>query len=268
MNVNYISLIIFIIISICNIYFVKVGNKKGIYITKPLLIPMLIIFYVLSTENINWLIVSALVFGCLGDILLMLPRGMFVGEIFPSLIGHILIPMLIIFYVLSTENINGLKVSILVFGFIGGTLLMLPRNPFIGGLISFLIGHIFYIVAFINPIINYSILYLLFIISIPYIIGNIIILRSVLPYKKLKNIMKIFGVIYTIVISFMGFSSTLRIFYIQGFKFFATFLGSMLFIISDFLIAFGNLKYKSKNSGVLIMSTYILGQFLIVYGFI
>lgn len=215
MNVNYIALIIFIIISICNIYFVKVGNKKGIYITKPLLMPMLIIFYVLSTTNINWLIVSALIFGCIGDILLMGPKSLFIG-----------------------------------------------------GLISFLVGHIFYIKAFIDPMLDYNIANLAFILAIPYIICNMLIIRSVLPYKKLKNVIKFFGFIYVIVISFMGFSSTIRIFYVQGFKFFATFLGSMLFIISDSLIAFSDLKYKSKYSGVLIMSTYILGQFLIVLGFI
>jgi len=213
MSVNYIALTIFLLISIFNIYFVKIGNKKGIYITKPLIMPALIIFYILSTSNISWYIVGALIFGWIGEILLIIPKSLFIW-----------------------------------------------------GMISFLIGHIFYIIDFIKPMIHYNILLLIYVFAIPYTICNILALRSSLPYKNLNSVMKIFGILYIIAISFMGFSSTIRIFYIQGFKLFSTFTGAMLFIISDYLIAFDKLKYKTKSSGVFIMTTYIIGQLLIVLG--
>ena len=215
MSLSCVALLLFIIISINNIYFVKVGNKKGIYITKPLLMPILILFYLLSADSINWLIVFALIFGCIGDILLMI-----------------------------------------------------PRNLFIGGLISFLIGHIFYIKVFLDPMQYNHIFFLMLVFGIPYTLCNLFFLIKTLPHKNLNNTTKFFGILYIITICFMGFSSTIRIFYIEGFKFFTTFIGSMLFIISDSLIAINNLTYKSKNSGVIIMATYILAQFLIVLGFI
>lgn len=52
-------------------------NYKIIYITKPLLMPMLILFYIFgvvettSITNVDWLIVVALIGGCAGDIFLM-----------------------------------------------------------------------------------------------------------------------------------------------------------------------------------------------------
>lgn len=213
MDLNYIALLPFICVFVLNIHFVKVKNNKGIYITKPLLMPMLIIFYVLSTTDINWLIVSALIFGCIGDILLML-----------------------------------------------------PRRQFILGLISFLVGHMFYIKAFIDPILNHNIAYIMVFLIIPYIIYNMLVLGRFVPYKKLNNTTKFFGGLYLIVISIMGFSSTIRIFYIEGFKFYSTFIGAMLFITSDCLIALNSVVYNAKNKGAYIMTTYIIAQFLIVLG--
>ena len=47
--------------------------RKIIYATKPLLMPLLILYYVTSVGSPNWLIVAALFFGFCGDVFLMFP---------------------------------------------------------------------------------------------------------------------------------------------------------------------------------------------------
>lgn len=46
-----------------------------------------------------------------------------------------------------------------------------------------------------------------------------------------------------------------------------TFVGAVLFVVSDSMIAWNKFATEIKNERVLVMSTYILAQFLIVQGF-
>ncbi|MFX1281019.1 MAG: lysoplasmalogenase [Promethearchaeota archaeon] len=76
--IEYIFLVLFFIFAIIEIFGEYKDNKKIEYSTKPLLMPLLILFYIFgvietaSIENIDWLIVFALIGGCAGDIFLML----------------------------------------------------------------------------------------------------------------------------------------------------------------------------------------------------
>ncbi len=76
--IEYIFLALFFIFTIIEVFGEYKDNDKIIYITKPLLMPMLILFYIFgvidisSIANVNWLIVVALIGGCAGDIFLML----------------------------------------------------------------------------------------------------------------------------------------------------------------------------------------------------
>lgn len=77
--IEYIFLVIFFILSIIEIFGEFKDNNKIIYALKPLLMPMLIFFYIFGVIeatgaifNINWLIIVALLGGMLGDIFLML----------------------------------------------------------------------------------------------------------------------------------------------------------------------------------------------------
>lgn len=74
--IEYIFLIIFFIIALVEIFAEFKENKKLEYATKPLLMPLLILFYIFGVIEagsiINWLIIVALIFGCAGDIFLML----------------------------------------------------------------------------------------------------------------------------------------------------------------------------------------------------
>jgi uncharacterized membrane protein YhhN len=77
--IEYIFLVMFFILSIIEIFGEFKDNNKIIYTFKPLLMPMLIFFYIFGVIeatgaifNINWLIIVALLGGMLGDIFLML----------------------------------------------------------------------------------------------------------------------------------------------------------------------------------------------------
>ena len=76
--IEYLFLILFFIFAIIEVFGEYKDNDKIIYIFKPLLMPMLILFYIFgvveasSIINVNWLIVVALIGGCAGDIFLML----------------------------------------------------------------------------------------------------------------------------------------------------------------------------------------------------
>ena len=76
--IEYIILVIFFIVAIIEIYGEFKENTKIIYITKPILMPLLILFYIFgvieaaSIARVDWLIVVALIGGMGGDIFLML----------------------------------------------------------------------------------------------------------------------------------------------------------------------------------------------------
>jgi len=77
--IEYIFLIIFFIVAMIEIFAEYKDNKTLEYCTKPLLMPLLILFYIFGVfeatgaiARVDWLIVVALIGGCAGDILLML----------------------------------------------------------------------------------------------------------------------------------------------------------------------------------------------------
>lgn len=212
---NLIFLMLFIIMSCLNL----IGNKLKIVllkvISKPLLMPLLLLFYINSVEENNIFIILALVFSFFGDLFLMIDKK----KIF-----------------------------------------------FTFGLINFLFGHILYIVSFIGETSffsntpNWYMLILFIYISIAYII-----IRELNPY--ISDI-KIPVYIYMVTLIIMSFSSFSLIWYYDGIKAWLPAIGSVLFVISDTLLAFNTFKKPLKNGGYKIMVTYLLAQFFIVTGFI
>ena len=76
--IEYIFLVIFFIVVIIEIFAEYKDNKTLEYCTKPLLMPLLILFYIFgvieaaSIARVDWFIIVALIGGCAGDIFLML----------------------------------------------------------------------------------------------------------------------------------------------------------------------------------------------------
>lgn len=213
---NILIAIILSCIFIVHLIFTKHKNMRGRKVTKPFLMPLLVVFYIMSVQSINKFIVIALMFGFLGDVFLM-----------------------------WSDN---------------------ARN-FIMGLASFLMGHIWYIVALMDNTSFFSnIPYWFFLFIIPYVIGGIFVIRKLNNY--LGN-MKVGTIIYAGIILLMSFTSLARIYVVGNTAtFILPFIGSVLFLISDSTLAFDTFKGEIKNGNVYIMLTYVAAQVLIVCGFL
>jgi len=109
--IEYIFLVIFFIIVIVEVCSEYKDNKKLEYCTKPLLMPLLILFYIFgviegaSIARVDWLIVVALIGGCAGDIFLMLKNQekWFLFGMVAFLVNQI---FYIISFLLSISNIT------------------------------------------------------------------------------------------------------------------------------------------------------------------
>jgi alkenylglycerophosphocholine hydrolase len=155
--------------------------------------------------------------------------------------------------------------------FWGDIFLMLPgERLFLPGLISFLLGHFFYIIGFYHviPPAGSAIVAL--------VIAIILVLVSGWVYVRLANGMQESGktgmripvLIYTIVIAFMLYSAVLSLFDENWLSLPASFVsvGALLFMISDIMNAWVRFVGPIKNHRVWIMSTYHLAQFGIALG--
>jgi len=76
--IEYIFLALFFVFTAVEIFGEFKDNEKLIFFSKPLLMPLLILFYIFgvieisSITRVDWFIVIALIGGCAGDVLLML----------------------------------------------------------------------------------------------------------------------------------------------------------------------------------------------------
>ncbi len=156
----------------------------------------------------------------------------------------------------------------LIFGLFGDVFLLfdhLNELFFIFGLASFLIGHIFYISAFYldyslnktvykaqskNAILGYSFFAVIFCAGLWTHLGN----------------MKIPVIIYAIVISLMGIMAVNRYGRVNSLSYKLTLYGSLLFVLSDSVLAIDRFVYTFKGAGIIIMATYMAAQYLITLG--
>ncbi|MBU3112568.1 lysoplasmalogenase [Clostridium lacusfryxellense] len=207
---------LFCITFVMHILFTKIEYNKGRYFTKPFLMPLLLIYYILSVAEVNKLIIVALVFGFMGDVFLMGPKG---------------------------------------------------KNNFILGLGSFLIGNVCYVLLFLQGVsFERDVPEWFYIIILVYVIGAYTVLKKLTRYL---GDMKIPTYIYTVVILLMSFASLTRIWSVgMSISFFLPFIGSLSFLCSDYMLGFYTFKGRFKNGNIYIMLTYVLAQVLIVSGYV
>lgn len=156
----------------------------------------------------------------------------------------------------------------LFFGLLGDCFLMFVHvNPnfFILGLVSFLIGHILYITAFYldykwQPNIEKKIGWLALIGFGIFGIVFYLYLRSYLDTLKIPVM------IYTFIILLMAVMAVNRKGRVNTKSFNLIFYGAILFLISDSILAYNKFVLPIEFSGIAIMSTYMIAQYLITIG--
>jgi len=184
-------------------------------------------------------------------------------------------PAVMVLVLLWLWSVNGFQGDILwftmgiAFSLAGDILLMLPQDRFIPGLVAFLLAHLCYLTGFLQvaPPLNLASL----------ILTLMVILLALRLYRRITNGMasdpkksrlKRPILVYSIVISLMLLSAFLTLarpewqaapaLLVSG--------GAVLFYLSDTLNAWLRFVAAFPHGRLTIMSTYHLGQFLIVFG--
>jgi uncharacterized membrane protein YhhN len=153
----------------------------------------------------------------------------------------------------------------LFFSLLGDIALMFVSNNelfFTAGLGFFLIAHIFYILAF-NRDIKFSGNGFKLLVALPFLIFSFLFFYAL--KDKLGELL-IPVLVYTTVITIMGIFAAWRRGKTSGFSYYAILAGAILFILSDSSIAINKFLSPLPAAGIIIMSTYIAAQYLIVVG--
>lgn len=184
----------------------------------------------------------------------------------------LIIPVLIILFVINIrpykDRIRLLMAGGLLSSWAGDVILEFTKrndNMFVFGLAGFLLAHIMYFTVFIgtpgkNAVFNKRI-YLL----IPVILYGTILISYL--YNDLNN-MRIPVILYAFVILIMLAGAINRIEKVNSVSFYLVLTGAILFVISDSAIAVNKFSHTFEYSSIVIMSTYVIAQFLIVSGFL
>lgn len=155
-----------------------------------------------------------------------------------------------------------------IFSLAGDILLILPREQFVAGLVSFLLGQLAYIIGFFSdpPVFNFIgvVLALIFTANVVWIYRHLAVGLEAKGERRLKAPV----LIYSIVITIMVFSAlmtltnpnwgTLEALLVSA--------GAILFYLSDTLLAWNRFVAPIPHSGLVVMITYQLGQIGILTG--
>ncbi|WP_392340004.1 lysoplasmalogenase [Moritella marina] len=139
---------------------------------------------------------------------------------------------------------------------LGDIFLMLPKDRFIPGLLSFLAAHVAYIVAFSMQL---EITYTWALIT-PLIIIAIVYLTLLWP--SLAE-MKVPVLVYMSIIVVMAWISGERYFTLESSASFYAFIGAVVFLFSDATLAFDRFKKQSHSAYGVIIVSYYLAQYFI-----
>ena len=188
----------------------------------------------------------------------------------------LLMPALLIWAVAESRfQKNKLRFSItiaLIFSFLGDTFLLFDANNelfFLLGLGSFLVAQTAYAFTFFKDIRKptpFSLAYLFVVIA--FVLAYV----SIFFYNLFSSLggMAIPVFVYAIAVGSMGLMAALRFKSVSNKSFYLVLLGAVLFILSDTFIALDKFLFEGQLpfASIIIMSTYIVAQFLIVKGLI
>jgi uncharacterized membrane protein YhhN len=152
----------------------------------------------------------------------------------------------------------------LVLSLLGDVFLMLPKEMFIAGLVSFLLAHVAYILGFLTPFPGFSLTWIAFILFLA-VSGSQIYMRISQGLKGKHAALKAPVLIYTVVISIMVLSALLTL-TSPDWRLTAALLGSIgaiLFYASDAILALNKFTGPIRNGRLMNMIAYHLGQLCI-----
>ena len=189
----------------------------------------------------------------------------------------LLMPVLIGWMLANRELLKEKFMKIILISLIfsmGGDVFLMFRNDdlFIFGLASFLIAHVLYIVGFAgsNKLASQQLpLVGKLVFAIPYaffVAGFLFILKDYILGNPATKDLIAPVVVYALVIGTMGVFASWRVSCTGKVSFYLVLGGALLFIASDSMIGINKFVQPLPYASLLIMSTYITAQYLIVRG--
>jgi len=144
----------------------------------------------------------------------------------------------------------------LAFSLLGDIALMFPEKWFTAGLVAFLAAQVFYILAF-KPLPGHPVLPAMF---LPFVFFGLLMFFLLAP--KLGP-MKLPVFIYIAAITTMAGFAAVRYIYRGGTKSLLAFVGAVLFLVSDSVLAYDRFARKVPGARIIILGTYFPAQLLI-----
>ncbi len=172
------------------------------------------------------------------------------------------------YYLVSTQQRSTLFLVAIFFCWVGDVLLLFkPELFFIAGLVAFLTGHVLYILCYQqmrwneskNPLLGPQKVRF----ALPIVLagtGLVVVLYPVLGELKIPVM------IYALVITTMALQALFRFGYTTNKSFALVFIGAILFMVSDSLLAINKFLMPVQFASLGIMATYMVAQYLIVEG--
>lgn len=184
----------------------------------------------------------------------------------------LLVLSLVGYYVLSIPQRSGLFITALLFCWLGDVLLIFQPDHelfFIGGLVAFLTGHVLYILTYRQHQLSNQADELLPTqkarYSFPIILAGTGLIVVLFPHL---GVLKIPVLVYASVLMMMVMMALFRYGRTSSTSFRLVLTGAVFFMISDSVLAINKFYKPIEMGGLLIMTTYILAQYLIVEGII
>lgn len=144
---------------------------------------------------------------------------------------------------------RGLVAVGILFSLGGDIFLMLPRDAFIWGLVSFLVAHLFYISAYVSRV-GWQLNWLLLALFVIYVV---LLLYLLLPHV---GAVRIPVILYALVLMTMGWQAAALWVAVRDVAALLAMVGALLFIVSDSFLALDKFRAPLPQRDLLIMSTY------------
>lgn len=184
------------------------------------------------------------------------------------IIKSLIIPILMILFIVNlklfSNRLNLIMLAGLFFSWAGDVVLEF-EGLFIPGLGCFLLAHVMYLVVFFKTPGRNVIFQKRWYLLIPVILSGAGLILYL--YNDLAD-MRIPVILYSIVILTMLTGAINRLEKVNRTSYYLVLAGAILFVISDSAIAINKFIHHFDSSGIVVMTTYIIAQYLIVSGYI
>lgn len=211
---------------------------------------MLLYFFV----GFYLLVVAVQLFACANKNLLMLRR----------VSKCLLMPLLAACYMLISHEPSSFVVVAILSGFVGDLVLLFrPRKwAFPTGMLAFTVGHAFYIASFWGRFLVSPAWYMLVALAVFALSAAGTLLHYL--WLRLPKKLRLPSYVYMLVIGAMASSAVLFALYSSAPLRWLGAIGGILFTISDTTLSIDAFHHPVRYRNVIVMSTYILAQTLIV----